>query len=124
MDKAKSKLSWSSLLLQMPSSTISKYFSLFAMPSFTNTPLKLRITFQQINVQNPSTAKPTQRRICGYIKGPCATLEPCVRAVLSERVNKPYMNCKQHEKIGKAMAANHYGSPVQQDLEDHLYISG
>ena len=48
----------------------------------------------------------------------------CERAVLSERVNKPYMNCKQHENIGKAMAANYYGSPVQLDLEDHLFIIG
>ena len=50
------------------------------------------------------------------LKGPCATLILCGRAVLSERVNKPYMNCKQHEHIGKAMAANNYGSPVQRDL--------
>ena len=35
----------------------------------------------------------------------------CGRAVLSECVNKPYMNCKQHENIEKAMAAIYYGSP-------------
>ena len=46
----------------------------------------------------------------------------CWRAVISERVNKPYVNCKQHENIEKAMTANHYGSPVQRDLEDHLFI--
>ena len=45
-------------------------------------------------------------------KGPCATLMVCRRAVLSERANKPYMDCKQHENIGKAMAANDYVSSV------------
>ena len=39
-------------------------------------------------------------------KGLCATLVLCERAVLSERANKPYVNCKQHENIGKAMATN------------------
>ena len=34
-------------------------------------------------------------------KGPCATLVLRGRAVFSERVNKPYMNCKQHENIKK-----------------------
>ena len=48
----------------------------------------------------------------------------CRRAVLSERVNKLYMNCKQQENIGKAMAANYYGYSIQRDLEDHLFISG
>ena len=57
------------------------------------------------------------------IKGPCATLVLCGRAVLSGLVNKPYMNCKQHENIGTAMAANYYGCPVQRDLEDPLFIS-
>ena len=57
-------------------------------------------------------------------KGPYATLVLCGRAVFSERVNKPYMNCKQHENIGEATAANYYGPPVQRDLEDHLLISG
>ena len=51
------------------------------------------------------------------IKGPCATLVLCGRAVLSGLVNKPYMNCKQHENFGKALAANCYGSPgVQRDF--------
>ena len=58
------------------------------------------------------------------VKGTCVTLVICGRAVISARVNKPYMNCKQHENIGKAMAANYYGFPVQLDLEDHLFISG
>ena len=58
------------------------------------------------------------------IKGPCATFVLCGRAVLSECVNKPYMNCKYNESIEKAMAANCYESPVQRDLEDHLFISG
>ena len=48
--------------------------------------------------------------------GPCAALVLCGRAVLSVRVNKPYMNCRQHENIGKAMAVNYYGSPVHRDL--------
>ena len=48
----------------------------------------------------------------------------CGRAVLPERVNKPYMICKQHQNIGKMMAAYYYGCPVQRDLEDHLFISG
>ena len=58
------------------------------------------------------------------LKGPCATLVLCERTVLSEHANKPYMNCKQHENIEKAMAANYYASSVQRDLEDHLFISG
>ena len=58
------------------------------------------------------------------IKGPYAKLVICERAVPSERVNKPYMNCKQHENIWRAMAANYYRSPVQRDLEDQLFISG
>ena len=58
------------------------------------------------------------------LKGPCATLVLCGRAVLTERANKPYMNCKQHENTGKVVAANYYGSPVQRDLEDDLFISG
>ena len=56
-------------------------------------------------------------------KGPCGTLVLCGRAVLSKRVNKPYMNCKQHENIGKAMAANYYGSSIQRDLEGHFFSS-
>ena len=47
------------------------------------------------------------------IKGSCATLVLWGRAVLSDLVNNPYMNCKHHENLGKAMAANSYGSPVQ-----------
>ena len=35
------------------------------------------------------------------LKGPCATLVRCGRAVLSERVNKAYMNCKQHKTLRK-----------------------
>ena len=50
------------------------------------------------------------------IKGPCATLVVCGRAVLSERASKPYMNCKQQENIRKAIASNYYGSPVPRDL--------
>ena len=44
------------------------------------------------------------------VKGLCSTLVLCERAVRSECVNKPYMNCKQHINVGKAMAANYYGS--------------
>ena len=58
------------------------------------------------------------------LKGPCATLMLCRRAVLSEGVNKPYMSCKQHENIGKAMIANYFVSSVRRDLEDNLFISG
>ena len=50
------------------------------------------------------------------IKGPCATLVLCGLAMLSERVKKPCMNCKQHENIGKAMVTNNYGFLVQRDL--------
>ena len=59
-----------------------------------------------------------------FLKGPCAMLVLRGRALLSECANKPYMKWKQHENIGKAMAANYYGSSVQRDLEDHLFISG
>ena len=51
-------------------------------------------------------------------------LELCGSAVLSERLNKTNMNCKHHENIENAMAANYYGYLVQRDLEDHLFISG
>ena len=47
------------------------------------------------------------------LKGPCATLVLCGRSVLSEHVQKQYMNCKQDENIWKAVEANYYGSPVQ-----------
>ena len=50
------------------------------------------------------------------LKRPYPTLVLRRRAVLFAHVNKPYMDCKQHEKIGKVMAANHYGSQVPQDL--------
>ena len=59
-----------------------------------------------------------------HLKGHCATLVLCGWAVLYERANKLYMNCKQHKSIGKAMAANYYASPVQRDLENNLFISG
>ena len=58
------------------------------------------------------------------VKGPCATLVLCGRVVLSERVNKPYMDCKQLENIEKVIVANYHGSRVQRDLEDHLFIAG
>ena len=58
---------------------------------------------------------------CPFLKGLCnvSVLWACCA---SGRVNK--INCKQHENIGKATAANYCDSSVQLDLEDHLFILG
>ena len=64
------------------------------------TNVKIIVSTDQDSPENTSYSRYEE------FKGPCATLVLCGRAVLSERVNKPYMNCKQHEGIGKAMATN------------------
>ena len=66
-----------------------------------------------LNVEIKVRVRANLQKNLHEIKGPCAALVLCGRAVLYEHVNKPYMNCKQRENILKIMAANYYEFPVQ-----------